>query len=435
MNNSFQQVQIYGVQDRRSTGKTRPWVVRWSVDGPQKSRAFRTKAEAERFRSLLLQAVHNGERFDSATCEPAPWSTPFADMTVYEWAQQWLGQEWGEWQPRTRTSAVESLAKFVMLTANISVGKNDADLRRHLKQSLRPGAKDLDPKWEKWLASHSIPVRALDRPLIADVDRRLGLRLDGTQLAATTTSRTRIVCRACVEDAVEAGALTSHPWPKRATTRARRKVNRRRPSVDRRKIPSPEVMARAIDAIANHQPGSRMYRAMTAVAYYAGLRPSEVVMLRIGSLDLPVDGFGRVYVVEADIDFDEPGEPKTGPRDLPIPPELVAILREWIDERQLSGKETLLFRTSGDRRPAQSNWTRTWHRALRSIGEPPMRVYDCRHAAATGWIAADVSGPEVARRLGHSLQTLVSVYVGIMETDEAEANAKIALFLRGGVGR
>ena len=70
-------------------------------------------------------------------------------------------------------------------------------------------------------------------------------------------------------------------------------------------------MARAIDAIGSHQPGSQTYRVMTAVAYYAGLRPSEVVMLRRGSLDLPASGWGRLHVTEADISFDEPGEPKT----------------------------------------------------------------------------------------------------------------------------
>jgi hypothetical protein len=44
---------------------------------------------------------------------------------------------------------------------------------------------------------------------------------------------------------------------------------------------------------------------MTAVAYYAGLRPSEVVMLRARALELPTSGRGRIEVVEADIFFDE----------------------------------------------------------------------------------------------------------------------------------
>lgn len=90
-----------------------------------------------------------------------------------------------------------------------------------------------------------------------------------------------------------------------------------------RALPDPNTMRRAIDAIASHQPASRTYQVMTAVAYYAGLRPSEVVMLRTRALHLPGRGWGRIEVTEADVAFDEPGEPKTGPRSVPIPRPLV----------------------------------------------------------------------------------------------------------------
>ncbi len=58
-----------------------------------------------------------------------------------------------------------------------------------------------------------------------------------------------------------------------------------------------------IDAIVAQQPGSKTYRAITAVAYYAGLRPSEVVMLRVRPAELHADGWGRLDVTEADISF------------------------------------------------------------------------------------------------------------------------------------
>lgn len=53
---------------------------------------------------------------------------------------------------------------------------------------------------------------------------------------------------------------------------------------------------------------------MTAVAYYAGLRPSEGRHAPGQSLDLPETGWGHIEVAGADVDFDGPGEPKTGPR-------------------------------------------------------------------------------------------------------------------------
>src|SRR5680860_1075187 len=105
-----------------------------------------------------------------------------------------------------------------------------------------------------------------------------------------------------------------------------------------------------------------MYRTMTAVAYYAGLRPSEVVMLRPSALHLPSQGWGRIEVTEADISFDESGDPKTGARSVPIPPVLVEILEAWVATNELADGH-LLFRTRNDRRPAASNWSRALHRA------------------------------------------------------------------------
>ena len=127
----------------------------------------------------------------------------------------------------------------------------------------------------------------------------------------------------------------------------------------------------------------------------------------------------------ADISFDEPGEPKTGPRTVPIPPVLVSILREWINENGLTAPERLLFRTRNDTMPSGSNWARAWHRALESVGQPPLRVYDCRHAAATTWLRAGMPLGETTRLLGHSVEPLVSTYVGALDDEEHIANQRI----------
>lgn len=430
MKSPHQEIQIYAIQDRRSSDRMkRPWVVRWSMDSRQRTKSFRTRSEADRFRSLLMAAVQNGERFDASTFEPTSWQASLSDMNLYGWARRWLEEQWVEWQPRTRNSAVESLAKLVMIAADANVGRADAELRSYLKCSLRPGFEEPDARWEKWLQEHSLMLSAIDREVVAEVDRQLGLRLDGQPSAATTSNRTRIVARACIMAAVYAEAIKGDPWPPRSLTRSRRKVARRRRSVDPRRLPDPATMAQAIEAMASHQSGSHTYQAMTAVAYYAGLRPSEVVMVRVGSLDLPASGWGRLHVTEADISFDEPGEPKTGPRVVPIPPVLVDILGKWIANNGLIHEEQLLFRTRTGSMPQQSNWGRAWHRALASIGQPPLRVYDCRHAAATTWLRSGVPLGETARRLGHSVETLVSTYVGALNDEEAVGNERIESLL------
>ena len=132
-------------------------------------------------------------------------------------------------------------------------------------------------------------------------------------------------------------------------------------------------------------------------------------------------------MTEADISYDEPGEPKTGARSVPIPQVLVTMLRDWLADNALSAPSDVIFRTRNGTRPTASNWGRAWHRALRSIGSEPLRVYDCRHAAATTWLRAGVPLGEVARRLGHSVDTLISTYVGALGGDKQIANDRIDL--------
>ena len=182
------------------------------------------------------------------------------------------------------------------------------------------------------MQQHCPSLADLDRRLLADVDRALGLRLDGNPLAASTASRYRKVAHACIRRAVDLEILDRDPWPppnRGAAQRKSRKISR---AVDVKALPDPVTMRKALAAISTHQPASVQYEVMTSVMYYAGLRPSEVVMLRPRNLVLPRTGWGKIDVVEADISFDESGAPKTGERTVPIPPELVKLDRDPSDE-------------------------------------------------------------------------------------------------------
>ncbi len=421
-----QDVRIWSLQDRRKHAMAkRPWLVRWVVDGREHNRSYRTRAEADRYRSQLLVAQSKAERFDHDSGEPVSWTPVTGDKQLVAWVRQWLAEQWPEWQPRTRASAVEALARFVPLVCSASAPEPPAEMRAYLVQSLRPGAEvDGAHPCERWLARWSPALGHLDREMMANVEQQLAIGASGQPLSANVSNRYRTTAHACIKRAVELDVLAADPWPPPPSGRRRRKSARKRRSVDIRLLPDPATMEAAIAAMRSHQPGSRTYEVMTAVAYYAGLRPSEVVALRPRSLDLPEEGWGRIEVVEADVDWDEPGEPKTGQRSVPIPPQLVAILRSWIEDVGV-GDDNLLFRTRGNKRPTQSNWGRALKRGLAAVEHDPIRVYDCRHAAATTWLRAGVPLGEVARRLGHSVETLVSTYVGALEGDEAIANDRI----------
>lgn len=316
----FVEVRVWDIQDRRSNPRfKRPWLVRWTVAGREFSRSNRTRSEADRFRSLLLVAVAQGEQFDPHTGRPLAWQPSADDAPIHAWARRWLIEQWPEWQPRTRASAVEALARFVPLVVRIGAVDPPLSVRAYLQSSLTPGYV-LDPadEHERWLDSCCLTLAALDRAQLARVDAELGFGDAGQLLAPATASRLRKIARACIRRAVELEILSHDPWPPPNRGRNQRKSVRPRRAFDVRSLPDPATMARAINAIVSHQPASHMYRVMTAVAYYAGLRPSEVVMLRPRALLLPDAGWGRLAVLEADVSFDEPGEPKTGVRRVPI---------------------------------------------------------------------------------------------------------------------
>jgi integrase len=320
---------------------------------------------------------------------------------------------------------VYSLSRLIPLVVWADAPAAPAGLRGYLRATLKPDADiDLDSSAERWLARWVLTLAELDRPTLADASRRLGIGDSDQMLANETARRYRRVAHSCIRRAVEPEHIAADPWPPTPRGRSRRKANKAKSAVDVRQLPSPVAAAKIIDELQSHQPGSRTYQAMTAVVYYAGLRPSEVVMLRPRSLHLPECGWGTVAVTEADVGWDEPGDPKTGNRTTPIPPRLVELLREWIGERELADDE-LLFRSSRGNRPSQSNWSRALKRACERAGYRRVRAYDFRHACATLMIRARVPLAEAARRLGHSVETLVSTYIGAMDGDDTEANALV----------
>ena len=129
-----------------------PYVVRYAIDARHRSRSFRTKAEAERYRVELLKAVQCGDRLDESTGEPESWLLPLSECRVHEWTRRWLDSQWLQWQPRTRASTTESVSRFVAL-AVVDRGAVPTELRRYLRHALRPDRDvDLDDiEFEAWM--------------------------------------------------------------------------------------------------------------------------------------------------------------------------------------------------------------------------------------------------------------------------------------------
>jgi hypothetical protein len=190
MSRRRQDVRVWNVQDRRGSGRNvQPWVVRWVVDGKQSSRSFRSRALADRFRASILLAHDDGDEFDRASGEPLSWTPMPGDTQIHQWARRWLADQWAEWQPRTRRSAVEALVKFVPLVVSSQAPDPPEEMRVHLKATLEPGSDiDAEPASERWLLRWSLPLTELNRERLSSIDLALGVGLDGSQLAPSTAA-------------------------------------------------------------------------------------------------------------------------------------------------------------------------------------------------------------------------------------------------------
>ena len=96
---------------------------------------------------------------------------------------------------------------------------------------------------------------------------------------------------------------------------------------------------------------------------------------------------------------------------MPIPPELVAILREHLAEFG-TAPDGRLFRTASG--GVIYDITRTWVTA-RTLALDPGQVasplaarHDLRHAAVSLWLNGGVAPTDVADRAGHSMEVLLS---------------------------
>ncbi len=133
-----------------------------------------------------------------------------SSITTHDWVRRWLAEQWDEWQPRTRKGAVEEMSRFVPHLMKPSAPKPPADVRLYLKGSLAPSS-DQDIKMERWLCRWCFPLAQLDRSILSDVDRQLGLGVNGDVLSPRTALRYRKAARSCIRRAVDLELIDRDP--------------------------------------------------------------------------------------------------------------------------------------------------------------------------------------------------------------------------------
>jgi len=209
-------------------------------------------------------------------------------------------------------------------------------------------------------------------------------------------------------------------------------------------------LRRLLDALA----GDRLYP-LFAVAGTLGLRPSELIGLRIGTLFLDGDapalvireqlqrfkGADGKQVVHRERSTKGGDENDPNPRTIPLSAELVAILRAHLTamkaERLKRGEgapdpDDLLFVTERGTPINDRNLLRTLHRACKRAGVPRTSLHGLRHTAGSVMLANGEQIVDVAAVLGHKNPNITAeIYAHSFDAGKRSAvNAASAALLR-----
>ncbi|MCD0448331.1 hypothetical protein LO762_03840 [Actinocorallia sp. API 0066] len=75
-------VRVYEIETRKNAqGKTTSYRVVWKVERQRFHESFKTKAQADSFRSELKTAANKAEPFDTATGRPVSWAKTTVTMS------------------------------------------------------------------------------------------------------------------------------------------------------------------------------------------------------------------------------------------------------------------------------------------------------------------------------------------------------------------
>jgi integrase len=296
----------------------------------------------------------------------------------------------------------------------------------------------------RWADRHSLPLDALGDPkVLRAVLNALSCKQDGTPAAAATFRRKRAVLNNALEYAVELRRLPANPLTtmKRGSPRVPEAVDPR-VLVDRSRA---EALLTAVGA--QGEVGRRLV-AFFACMYYAAMRPSEVVELRVSCLKLPETGgeLGELLMSRSaptgGRSWTDTGQRRESRqlkhravgdvRLIPCHPRLVQLLRAHLTDHATTA-DGRLFRGTRGGPIAESVYGRVWAEARRgalsaeeAAGSMAARPYDLRHACLTTWLNATGDAAQVAAWAGHSPNVLLRVYVRCVAGRDELAKQRIA---------
>lgn len=436
-------------EHRVRSDRRKPFMVRWTVGSREFSESFLTKTQADGRKAQLITAARAGEAFDLDRGLPLSELRKEKQVTWYQLGRNYVEKRWDGAPAKTRTTWADALATVTFELVKSKAGMPDKRLVRRALYSwgfnVNQWPKEVPPEMVKaltWVAKNSVTVAEFEEPrMMRRMLDALAVKLDGKKAAPSVILRKRRILHHILGFAVEEGLLPVNPMPL---------VQWQPPDVEDEVDPgivvNPEQAVALLAAVGRQGRRGPRLKAFFGCLYYAAMRPAEVIHLKRDRCVLPEKGWGRLVLdgsrprVGSSWTDDGTSHDTRGlkhravkaTRPVPIPPELVAMLREHIKAYGVA-PDGRLFRTSRDGMVQESGYGAVWAKARAEVLSPAdcatalgKRPYDLRHACVSLWLNSGVDSTEVARRAGHSVAVLLRVYAKCLHGTEDYANELIS---------
>ena len=180
------------------------------------------------------------------------------------------------------------------------------------------------------------------------------------------------------------------------------------------------------------------YRALVMLAAWCALRYGELAELRRKDIVLLDDEDAGVIRITRAVTWPNTSEPvigtpksEAGIRDVAIPPHLVPMLRQHLEQHAQAGAEGLLFPNTEGSHLHHGSMYKVFRRARKVAGREDLRFHDLRHTGATMAARSGATLAELMARLGHSTVGAALRYQHAAADRDAEIARKLSDMAKG----
>ena len=453
-------VQIFNVTKNPKANKKH--LVKWKVNERHHTRAFSTKALAEKYRRELEKAREVGAVFTADNGEPRDWSKGrkhFAKVV-----QEYCGANWKTWGQRHKKGVSDNLG-LIMFHFLTPSGQ---------KRYSRQETKDFVKKYlvQKEMPKHMNQQEALDLEKFIKASYHLGditpslLKTILSSLGQQEKNPNKSLSPVTLKNRKQAiNAVLQHAYenediPKNPMNTVKLKKVKSKP-ISSSDVLSPDKCRDLQAEVKNLKDLGPQISQLIGVMWLAGLRPSEAVALKKSHFHITPKGsyievsqasvtvgreFGddiqigknvvRTSTALKQLKAREEGEFRKVPINKELKKQLVPYLKKfkqgdyifplWEFSRQFvtddNGNKVMKRNRSGPLWTIQKSidksrpmLTDTIHHYIQKTSFSTVKPYSLRHTNASILIYSGLNIVEIASRLGHSVQVCQSVYLHLIE--------------------